>query len=68
MPGQKVIAKVSKKKKVGVEAKLVRILEDVDYKIEPQCTITDLCGGCSHQFLSYEKQLEFKKATGIKVV
>ena len=61
LPGQKVIGRVSKKKQVGVEAKLVKILEDVDYKIEPQCTITDLCGGCSHQFLSYEKQLELKK-------
>jgi len=61
LPGQKIIGRVSKKKAVGFEAKLVRVLEDVDYKIQPQCTITDLCGGCSHQFLSYEKQLEFKK-------
>ncbi|WP_291636453.1 23S rRNA (uracil(1939)-C(5))-methyltransferase RlmD, partial [Clostridium sp.] len=61
LPGQKVIGRVAKKKQVGVEAKLVRIIEDVDYKIKPQCTITDLCGGCSHQFLTYEKQLELKK-------
>ncbi|MBU3142393.1 23S rRNA (uracil(1939)-C(5))-methyltransferase RlmD [Clostridium sp. CF012] len=61
LPGQKVIGRVLKKKPDGFEAKLVRVLEDVDYKIQPKCTITDLCGGCSHQFLSYEKQLEFKK-------
>ena len=67
IPGQKVIAKVSKKKQFGVEAKLVKILEDVDYKIQPQCNITDLCGGCSHQFLSYEKQLEFKKLQVLKL-
>jgi len=67
LPGQKVIAKVSKKKKVGVEAKLVKILEDVDYKIEPKCTITEFCGGCSHQFLSYDKQLEFKKQQVLKL-
>ncbi|MCB2288810.1 23S rRNA (uracil(1939)-C(5))-methyltransferase RlmD [Clostridium sp. CS001] len=67
LPGQKVIARVSKKKQVGVEAKLVRILEDVDYKIKPQCEITDLCGGCSHQFLSYEKQLELKKQQVLKL-
>ncbi|MCB2292591.1 23S rRNA (uracil(1939)-C(5))-methyltransferase RlmD [Clostridium algoriphilum] len=67
IPGQKVIAKVSKKKQFGVEAKLVKILEDVDYKIKPQCNITDLCGGCSHQFLSYEKQLEFKKLQVLKL-
>ncbi|MGH4050958.1 MAG: 23S rRNA (uracil(1939)-C(5))-methyltransferase RlmD [Clostridium sp.] len=67
LPGQKVIAKVSKKKKIGVEAKLVKILEDVDYKIEPKCTITEFCGGCSHQFLSYEKQLDFKKQQVLKL-
>ncbi|MBU3181953.1 23S rRNA (uracil(1939)-C(5))-methyltransferase RlmD [Clostridium psychrophilum] len=67
LPGQKVIAKVSKKKKLGVEAKLVKILEDVDYKIKPKCSITDLCGGCSHQFLPYEKQLEFKKLQVLKL-
>ena len=61
LPGQKVIGRVLKKKPEGFDAKLVKVLEDVDYKIPPQCTITDLCGGCSHQFLSYEKQLEFKK-------
>jgi 23S rRNA (uracil1939-C5)-methyltransferase len=67
LPGQKVIARVGKKKQVGVEAKLVKILEDVDYKIQPQCNITDFCGGCSHQFLSYEKQLEFKKQQVLKL-
>ena len=67
LPGQKVIARVGKKKQVGVEAKLIKILEDVDYKIQPQCSITDLCGGCSHQFLSYEKQLDLKKQQVLKL-
>ncbi|MBU3192022.1 23S rRNA (uracil(1939)-C(5))-methyltransferase RlmD [Clostridium bowmanii] len=67
LPGQKIIGRVSKKKPAGFEAKLVRILEDVDYKIQPQCKITDLCGGCSHQFLSYEKQLEFKQKQVLKL-
>lgn len=67
LPGQKVVARVSKKKQVGFEAKLVEILEDVDYKIKPKCDITHLCGGCSHQFLSYEKQLELKKVQVLKL-
>jgi 23S rRNA (uracil1939-C5)-methyltransferase len=61
LPGQTVIGRIAKKKQDGFEAKLITILKDVDYKIEPKCKITDLCGGCSHQFLSYEKQLELKK-------
>mgnify|MGYP001603746721 FL=1 len=67
LPGQKVIGKVARKKQGYVEAKLVKIVEDVDYKIQPLCKITDLCGGCSHQFLSYEKQLEFKKQQVLKL-
>lgn len=67
LPGQKVIGRVSKKKQAYVEAKLVKILEDVDYKIQPKCKITDLCGGCSHQFLSYEKQLDFKRQQVLKL-
>jgi 23S rRNA (uracil-5-)-methyltransferase RumA len=61
LPGQTVIGRIAKKKQDGFEAKLIQIVKDVDYKIEPRCKITDLCGGCSHQFLSYEKQLELKK-------
>ena len=67
LPGQKVIGRVSKKKQAYVEAKLVKILEDVDYKIQPKCKITDLCGGCSHQFLSYDKQLDFKRQQVLKL-
>ncbi|MEK6265561.1 MAG: 23S rRNA (uracil(1939)-C(5))-methyltransferase RlmD [Clostridium sp.] len=67
LPGQTVIGRVAKKKQVGVEAKLIKILKDVDYKIEPKCSITDLCGGCSHQFLSYEKQLELKEQQVLKL-
>lgn len=68
LPGQKVRAKVTKKNSNGVEAKLVEILEDVDYKITPHCEISNQCGGCSHGFLSYEKQLEFKSEQIIKLL
>lgn len=62
LPGQKVRARVTKKSSQnGVQAKLMEILEDVDYKITPHCDISDQCGGCSHASLAYETQLEFKK-------
>lgn len=60
-PGQRVIATVKKKNSERVEAKLVEILEDVDYRIEPKCPVTEFCGGCTAQQIPYEKQLELKK-------
>lgn len=68
LPGQKVRAKVTKKNSNGVEAKLMEVLEDVDYKITPHCEISNQCGGCSHAFLSYEKQLELKSEQILKLL
>jgi 23S rRNA (uracil1939-C5)-methyltransferase len=61
LPGQKLLGRISKKKKSYVEASVLEILEDVDYKIPNRCEHFAECGGCSHQTISYEKQLEFKK-------
>ena len=61
LPGQKVKARVTKKSsQSGVQAKLIEVLEDVDYKIEPHCNISHQCGGCSNAYLDYKTQLDFK--------
>lgn len=65
--GQKVEAFVNKKTKQYAKAKLNRVIEDVDYKIEPKCDIFDFCGGCSQQFITYEKQLEIKEYQVLKL-
>ncbi|GAA0179723.1 23S rRNA (uracil(1939)-C(5))-methyltransferase RlmD [Clostridium sediminicola] len=67
LPGQKVTAFVRKFKSGNAMANLNDILEDVDYKIEPECPVFEICGGCSHQFISYEKQLEFKEDQLLKL-
>jgi 23S rRNA (uracil1939-C5)-methyltransferase len=61
LPGQKVIGRVTKKNSNGVEAKLIEVLEDVDYKVKPACDIFGICGGCSHGDLSLDTQLKFKE-------
>ncbi|WP_346890051.1 23S rRNA (uracil(1939)-C(5))-methyltransferase RlmD [Clostridium sp. UBA1056] len=61
LPGQKVKARVTKKNSNGVEAKLLEVLEDVDYKVKPACDIFGVCGGCSHGNLSLDTQLKFKE-------
>lgn len=61
LPGQKILARITKKKKEYAEAKPIEILEDVDYKIPEKCPHFKECGGCSHQGVPYERQLELKK-------
>ncbi|MCX7951398.1 MAG: 23S rRNA (uracil(1939)-C(5))-methyltransferase RlmD [Clostridiales bacterium] len=67
LPGEKVLARVTKKK-TKVEAKTVEVLEEVDYKIEAPCPVFDICGGCTHQFIDYEKQLELKEQQVLKLL
>lgn len=67
LPGQKILAQITKKKGGKIEGRLKEIIEDVDYKIDAKCPHFNCCGGCSHQFISYEKQLEFKKHQVLKL-
>ncbi|MEG0641164.1 MAG: 23S rRNA (uracil(1939)-C(5))-methyltransferase RlmD [Clostridium sp.] len=66
-PGQKVYGKITKKRKDKIEARILKVLEEVPYAIETPCPVTHLCGGCSSQHISYEKQLEFKKEQVLKL-
>jgi 23S rRNA (uracil1939-C5)-methyltransferase len=59
-PGDKVKARIIKKKKKYREAKLLEILEPSPHRIEPKCGHANVCGGCSWQHIPYAKQLEFK--------
>ncbi|MFL0246866.1 23S rRNA (uracil(1939)-C(5))-methyltransferase RlmD [Candidatus Clostridium stratigraminis] len=60
LPGQKIKGRISKIKSAYAEAKIVEILGDVDYKMPVNCPHYNDCGGCTHQEVPYEKQLEFK--------
>lgn len=57
-PGQTVKGTVKKKRDTYADVKLVEVLEKAPYEIEPPCPHFGVCGGCSSQNLTYEKQLE----------
>lgn len=61
LPGQKLLVRITNKKQSYAEAKIVNVIEEVDYKIQTACPHFEECGGCTHQFISYDKQLELKK-------
>ena len=61
VPGQKVKIRVNKIRKDYVEGKLISVMEHAEGEVEPMCPHFNLCGGCTHQFISYIRQLELKK-------
>ncbi len=61
LPGDRVFAKVVKKKKSWAEARLIHILAPSAMRREGKCAYHQFCGGCKWQTLSYDRQLEYKK-------
>lgn len=59
-PEQKVLARISKKKKDFAEAKLLQVIERAPYEKDAPCIHFGPCGGCISQNLPYENQLELK--------
>ena len=43
-----------------INAKVIKIEEKSEYRIEPKCKYFNKCGGCQLQHLSLEGQKEFK--------
>ena len=61
VPGDRVRAKVTRRKKSHAEARIIEILTPSPRRVPPVCPHTEDCGGCEWQTLSYEAQLEFKQ-------
>ena len=60
LPGDKLKAKIYKKKKNYLEAYSLEKIEKSDYYTNPQCEHYGICGGCSLQDLNYNEQLNQK--------
>lgn len=67
IPGQTVSINI-KKKKQKYEGRLLEITKKANYEIAPECDSFGLCGGCTFQNISYEKELEFKKNNVLKLL
>ncbi len=61
VPGDRVLARVFKRKKDYGEAALVELLDRSLDRIEAACPYAGYCGGCQWQHVRYEKQLIFKE-------
>ena len=61
VPGDEVRVRVFKKKKNHAEARLVELITPSPFRVKPPCRYCGFCGGCTWQFLDYEKQLFIKR-------
>ncbi|MDX9856278.1 MAG: 23S rRNA (uracil(1939)-C(5))-methyltransferase RlmD [candidate division Zixibacteria bacterium] len=61
LPGERVLAEITRNKPRYCQAKVTKILRKSDLRIEARCDHFDICGGCTWQDLAYEQQLRYKK-------
>ncbi len=61
LPGEKVQARIVKSKRSYNQAKLIRVLTRSDERIDPVCRHYELCGGCTWQDLTHDRQLFYKR-------
>ncbi|MFH1154237.1 MAG: 23S rRNA (uracil(1939)-C(5))-methyltransferase RlmD [Pseudomonadota bacterium] len=62
LPGDRVLVRVTKKKKSYAEARIVSMIEPSRSRQIPPCRYADYCGGCRWQALPYDLQLQYKKS------
>ena len=61
LPGQRVRARIVRKKKQFAEGRVLEALSRAPHEQEPFCRHFGTCGGCRWQDLAYEEQLKWKR-------
>ncbi|MCJ7595666.1 MAG: 23S rRNA (uracil(1939)-C(5))-methyltransferase RlmD, partial [Desulfobacterales bacterium] len=61
IPGDRVLALVTRKKKDYAEARMTELLDPSLDRVEAPCPYSGYCGGCQWQHVAYERQLVYKK-------
>ncbi|MBN1625937.1 MAG: 23S rRNA (uracil(1939)-C(5))-methyltransferase RlmD [Deltaproteobacteria bacterium] len=61
VPGDRVLARVIKRKKDYAEADLVEVIDPSPDRVKAPCPYNGFCGGCNYQHIDYSRQLEFKR-------
>jgi 23S rRNA (uracil1939-C5)-methyltransferase len=61
VPGDRAMIRITRRKRSYAEARLVEILSPSADRIAAPCRYSGFCGGCTWQFLRYDRQLDFKR-------
>ena len=65
VPGDRVRARVVKRKKGFAEARLLEVLEPSGLRTDPRCEYFESCGGCKWQHVEYPAQLAMKGESAV---
>ncbi|HSL95429.1 MAG TPA: 23S rRNA (uracil(1939)-C(5))-methyltransferase RlmD [Thermoleophilia bacterium] len=68
LPGDRVRARVTKRKRRHAEARAVELLRPSTERVAPRCRHAGECGGCEWQSLAYERQLEAKQSQVVEAL
>ena len=68
VPGDKILANITRRKSSFAEALLLEIITPSPFRIQPRCKHFGTCGGCKLQNYDYLKQVEYKKETVINAL
>ncbi|MEO0558119.1 MAG: 23S rRNA (uracil(1939)-C(5))-methyltransferase RlmD [Bacteroidota bacterium] len=60
VPGDRIWARVFKRKTSFAEARLLELIEPSPLRTDPRCEYASACGGCKWQHVQYPAQLEMK--------
>ena len=60
-PGDRVHARIVKKRRSYAEARIVTIEDPSPHRVTAPCPYSGYCGGCTWQFLDYATQLAYKQ-------
>ncbi len=60
IPGEKVACRIVENSHDYLKAELVEVLEPSGHRVEPECPLFGICGGCNLQHIAIEKQRELK--------
>lgn len=61
IPGEVVEAEVVEKKRDYSIADATGVLRSSEDRVEPECEVFGLCGGCHYQYIRYERQVRIKE-------
>ena len=61
VPGDRVRARIVKKRRSYAEARVVELLSPSVHRVKAPCPYSGICGGCKWQFLDYETQILYKR-------
>jgi 23S rRNA (uracil1939-C5)-methyltransferase len=68
VPGDRVRARIARKKKSFAEARIIELLSPSPDRISPPCRYSGHCGGCKWQMIPYPVQLQYKRSHVLEAI